>query len=126
MGKIIKVASREVLTSRDAILGVAVFLNTLPTARRPTLDWLADVIFGFAEAGGIILAGEGYEIEIYDTIIDDAHGDDGSAKWVSDMRKRVDTSPRRRPRQSMWVRLALYDAAARITTGRSIIDFGKD
>lgn len=126
MKKEVWVTSREALLSLDAVYGLAVFLNTLDETRRPVLDWLADVIFGWIEAGGVIIDGEGNQIEIWPDTIDDAHGEDGSAKWVSEQRLRVANPPKRRQRQSLWLRMALYDAAARITTGRSIIEFGQD
>lgn len=125
MNKVIQVAPREALLSLDALYGLAVFLGTLPMSRRKVLDWLADVIFGWIEDGGVILDGEGIEIEIHDTIIDDAHGSDGG-RGISEMRARAVNRPQRRGRQSIWLRMALYDAASRIVTGRSIIDFAKE
>lgn len=125
MGKLVIVASRRELLGLDAIYGLSAFLNTVPESRRRVLDWLAEVIFGWLEEGGVILDADGNEIVIDADTIDLAHGDDGSARWVSDIRGRTANPPQRRPKSSLYLRLALYDSAARISTGRSIVGFGE-
>jgi hypothetical protein len=122
MDNIIQVHRRERLLSLDAIYGLADRLNELGIARRLVIEWLADILHGWLEKGGIILSGEGDVIEIYAGIADDAHGEDGSGIWISEQRRRVSNPPQRRPRQSMLLRLQLYDAAFRISMGRSILD----
>jgi len=126
MNKVVRIASNEALLSLDAIFGLARFLDSLALPRRRTVDWLAGVIFGWIEDSGVILDGEGREIEITPDTIDDAHGLDGSFKWVSDVRSRTSNPPIRRPRKSILLRLQLYDAAARITAGRSILSYAED
>ncbi len=122
MGKVIQVHLREQLLSLDAIEGLAARLAGLDRSRRSVPDWIADTLYGWIDSGGVVLSGEGDMIEIYSGIVDDAHGEDGSFRWVSAQRSRKDVNaPQRRPRQSMWLRLALYDAAFRIATGRSIL-----
>lgn len=119
MQKEIRVAGREVLLTRDYLFALATAMTTLDLSRRAVPDWLADTIFGWVEDGGVILDGEGREIVIHADIIDDAHGEDGSFQWVSAQRQRVANPPRRKPRQSMLLRLQLYDAAFRIA-GRPV------
>ena len=121
MEKVVQVHPKERLMSLDAIDGLSERLTLLPTSRRGTLDWMADTLHGWIEAGGVVLDGEGGEIDIYPGIIDDAHGEDGSGEWISAQRKRRGNPPRRRPRQTMLLRLQLYDAAFRIAFGTSII-----
>lgn len=113
--------SRERLLCLDAIDGLADRLNELNRPRRQVFEWMTCVLYAWIAAGGIILSGEGEEIEIYPGIVDDAHGEDGSGVWISEQRRRVNNPRRRRPRQSMLLRMQLYDAAFRIATGRSII-----
>ena len=119
MAKEIRVSRREVLLTRDYLFALAKAMTMLDLSRRSVPDWLADTIFGWVEDGGIILDGEGKEIAIHAEIIDDAHGEDGSFQWVSAQRQRVANPPRRRPRQSLLLRLQLYDAAFMIR-GRPI------
>ena len=111
MAKEIRVSRREVLLTRDYLFALAKAMTTLNLSRRSVPDWLADTIFGWVEDGGVILDGEGQEIAIHADIIDDAHGEDGSFQWVSAQRQRVANPPRRKPRQSLLLRLQLYDAA---------------
>lgn len=119
MAKEIRVAKRDVLLTRDYLAALAKAMTKLDLSRRAVPDWLADTIFGWIEDGGIILDGEGQEIAVHDDIIDDAHGEDGSFQWVSAQRRRVANPPKRKPRQSLLLRLQLYDAAFRIV-GRPI------
>ncbi|MPT47980.1 MAG: hypothetical protein E2598_06110 [Sphingobium sp.] len=121
MNKTVMVATRQQLLSLDAIEGLADSLNELPIGRREVLNWLADVLHNWIEDGGTVLTEEGKELIIYSGIVDDAHGEDGSGSWISVQRRRKEHSPpQRRPRQSMLLRLQLYDAAFRIAHGRSI------
>ena len=121
MGKVIQVHPRERLLSLDAVYGLADCLNDLDMPRRKVVEWLTDTLYGWIEGGGVVMSGEGEVIEIYPGIIDDAHGEDGSAIWISEQRRRAANPPQRRPRQSMLLRMQLYDAAFRIGMGRSII-----
>lgn len=122
MSKIIQVHRRERLLSLDAIYGLSGWLNELSLPRRKVIECMTDVLYCWVEDGGVILSGEGEVIEIYPGIVDDAHGEDGSGIWISEQRRRLANPPKRRLRQSMWLRMALYDACARISTGRSIIN----
>lgn len=126
MGKVVQVSRREELLGLDAIYGLSALLRSLGLPRRKVFDWLADVVFGWIADGGVILDGEGREIQITPDLIDEAHGEDGSCKWISDVQRRSPDAPRRRSRSAMLIRLQLYDAASRITTGRGIVDLGKE
>lgn len=114
MQKDIQVARREILLTRDYLFALAKAMTALDRSRRAVPDWLADTIFGWVGDGGVILDGEGREIPIHADIVDDAHGEDGSFQWVSAQRQRVANPPRRGPRQSLLLRLQLYDAAFKI------------
>lgn len=122
MGKVVQVHRRERLLSLDAIDGLAKRLNELNLPRRKVVEWMTDTLYGWIDGGGIVVSGEGEIIDIYPGIVDDAHGEDGSAIWISEQRRRAGNYPRRRPRQSMWLRMALYDAAFQISLGLSIIE----
>jgi len=119
--KIVTVHRRERLLGLDAIDGLAERLNTLNLPRRKVLEWLTDTLYGWIAHGGVVMSGEGEAIDIYPGVIDDAHGEDGSGIWISEQRRRAAKPPRRRPRQSMLLRLQLYDAAFRIGSGCSIV-----
>jgi len=114
MAKEIQVAADHVLLSIDAIEKLANAVVALNLSRRKTPDWLADVIFGWIENGGVILDPEGNEIDIHDEIIDDAHGSDPSLRCIDDLKRKAKERPVRKPKMSMLLRLQLYDAAFKI------------
>lgn len=124
--KIIRVHARDKLLGLDAIHGLADCLNALNLPRRQVVEWLTDTLYGWVEKGGVVVSGEGDIIDIYPGIIDDAHGEDGSAVWISEQRRRAANPPQRRPRQTMLLRMQLYDAAFRIVNGKSIIPQNED
>src|SRR5690606_30106690 len=115
MVKEVYVARREELLTRDYLFALAQAISSLDLSRRIVPDWLAETGFEWIADGGIIIDGEGQEIPIHDGIIDDAHGEDGSFQWISAQRQRVAKPPLRNPRQSLLLRLQLYDAAFKIT-----------
>lgn len=121
-GDIIRLPPREKLLCLDAIYGLAARLEELNCPRRQVPDWLTDTLHGLLTAGGKIVTGEGEPLKIYPGIVDDAHGDEPSCIWISEQRRRVVNPPKRRPRESMLLRLQLYDAAFRIATGRGIVE----
>lgn len=123
---IITVHTRERLLSLDAIHGLADCLNALNLPRRQVVEWLTDTLYDWVEKGGVVMSGEGDIINIYPGIIDDAHGEDGSAVWISEQRRRAANPPQRRPRQTMLLRMQLYDAAFRIMNGKSILSHNED
>jgi hypothetical protein len=122
MGKVVQVHRRERLLSLDAIYGLADRLNELNLPRRQVIEWLTDTLYGWIADGGIILSGEGEEIDIYPGIVDDAHGDDPSCIWISEQRRRMSSPPKRRLKQGMLLRMQIYDAAFRIANDRSIVE----
>ena len=114
MNKEIRMAPREVLLSIafiDALAEALKALREMGVSRRKMLDWLAEVIFGLVEDGWIILDWDGEPIEIDDEIIDRAHGDDLHVTWPSTVIRSAGEPRKRRPRQSMLLRLGLYDIA---------------
>jgi hypothetical protein len=123
---VVHVHAKERLLALDAIHGLADCLNKLNLPRRQVTDWLTNTLYGWIADGGIVLSGEGEVIDIYSGIVDDAHGDDGSAIWISEQRRRSVNPPQRKPRRSMLLRLQLYDAAFRIGMGRSIVPEPQD
>jgi hypothetical protein len=112
MTKVIAVAPREVLLSRDTLFNLSDALGRLSLSRRQVTEWGTQTLYDWIEWGGVILSGEGEEIEIYPGIFDDAHGEDGSGVWVSEQRRRG--YPERGPRRNLLLRLQLYDAIFRI------------
>jgi hypothetical protein len=114
MKRMIVVAPKGVLLSVDYVHALAASVTELRLSRRRTPDWLAETLFGFAEAGGQVVTGEGALLDLHDCIVDEAHGADASFEWVSAQKRRVANPPRRAPRSSMLLRLQLYDAAFRI------------
>ena len=122
MNKVIRVHRRDRLLSLDAIYGLSDWLNELNKPRREVIQYGTDHLYGWIESDGVIFSGEGDEIEIYPGIFDDAHGEDGSAIWISEQRRRrLHNPPKRKLRSSLLLRMQLYDAVARITTGKSIL-----
>ncbi|MCB4859950.1 hypothetical protein K7W03_10120 [Sphingobium sp. PNB] len=126
MKKVIQVHRRERLLSLDAIHGLADCLNELNQSRRQVVETMTGALYGWIAVGGVIMSGEGEIIDIYPGIVDDAHGEDGSAVWISEQRRRAANPPQRRPRQTMFLRMQLYDAAFRIMTGKSILPSSED
>lgn len=116
--KFIQVSPRERLLSIDNISALGPRIKALKLPRREVAAELTNVLYAYIEAGGVILDGESQPIDIYPGIVDDAHGEDGSGCWISEQRRRG--RPKRRPRQSMLLRLQLYDAAF-ILAGRPVL-----
>jgi hypothetical protein len=120
--KKIVVAPKEVLLTIGFIWGLSKSLRDLGLSRRKTPDWLAEVIFGWIENGGVILDEDGVELIIYPGIIGDAHGEDGSFAWIAEQKRRAEEPPRRRPRSSLLLRLQLYEIAFRLIERPVVIE----
>lgn len=114
MSGVIRTEAREMLLSIDYVERLALAVVDLGLSRRKTPDWLASVIFGWAERGGTIIDGAGREIDIDDDLIDHAHGRDGSFTCVSVLKRSAFGTRRRKPRKALLRRLELYDAAFKI------------
>lgn len=121
MQKIIQVEAAERLLSIDHIEALAVGLLSLHLSRRKVLDWLATLIFGWLEEGGIVIDEFGNELLFTDETIDDIHGKDATVRVISSIISHARGNPRRRrPRRSMLTLLQVYSAAFAIA-GRPLL-----
>ena len=115
--------------ARDRELRAPVYFRRLAMAtasiglsRREIPNWLADTIFGF---DGEILDERGVAVTIGDEDIDDAFGDDGSFRWLSDFVRFAERPPRQRPQFRVLARLRLIDLAFRIAKPDVARHFGR-
>ena len=107
----IYIESRERLLSLDFIEGLAVRITELNLSRIKSTDWLADKIYGFQ---GTIYDWDGRRLYIDSDIVDRSYGNDTCCTWNSEVKAFAVQRPKRRPRHSMLLRLALWDAAMKI------------
>ena len=107
----IYIEARERLLSLDFIEGLAKRIVELHLSRVKTTDWLADKIYGFE---GTIYGWDGRQLYIDPDIVDRSYGLDEACTWNSELKKFANHSPQRRPRHSILLRLALWDAAMKI------------
>lgn len=110
-GKIVQVYRREQLLSLDFLEGLAVRIQGLGLSRVRTTDWLADRIYSF---DGVILDWDGRRLYVDPDIVDRSYGQDEACSWNSEVKNFASRPPQRRPRHSMLLRLALWDAAMKI------------
>lgn len=103
--------SRERLLSLDFLERLAVRITELNLSRVKTTDWLACKIFFF---DGTIIDWNGRPLYIDCAIVDRAYGRDISCSWNSEVKGFANRPPVRRPRHSLLLRLALFDAAMKI------------
>lgn len=118
MDKIIYVEKREVLLTRDYIEHLSVAVSALPLSRREVLNWGSETLYDWLDWGGRVLTPEGDELDIYPGFFDDAHGEDGSGSWISELRRRSDL--KRAPAAKLIGRLRLYDSALK-AAGRAVL-----
>lgn len=90
---------------------LAMATKALELTRREIPNWVADTIFGFE---GHKVSSDGTPFEVSDTDIDDAFGNDGSFRWLSDFMSFADTPPKQNPQRRVLARLRLIDLAFRI------------
>lgn len=107
----IYIESRERLLILDFIEGLAVRITDLTLSRVKTTDWLASRIFFFE---GTIYDWNGRPLYLDSAIVDRAYGRDIAFSWNSEVKMFAARPPLRRPRHSMLLRLALWDAAMKI------------
>jgi len=110
-GKIVQVYRREQLLSLDFLEGLAMRILGLGLSRVRTTDWLAERIYCF---DGVILDWDGRRLYIDSDIVDRSYGRDEACSWNSEVKHFASRPPKRRPRHSMLLRLALWDAAMKI------------
>jgi hypothetical protein len=103
--------SRERLLSLDFIEGLAQRIVELDLSRVKSTDWLACKIYNF---DGTIFDWSGRPLYLGLDVVDRAYGDDESCSWNSEVKRFASEPPKRRPRHSILLRLALWDAAFKI------------
>lgn len=114
----IYIESRERLLSLDFIEGLAVRITDLNLSRVKSTDWLANIIYNF---NGTIYDWNGRRLYIDPDIIDRSYGEDDSGTWNSEVKAFAVHPPKRRPRHSLLLRLALWDGAMKIN-GTPVLD----
>lgn len=114
----IYIESRERLLSLDFIEGLAVRITELNLSRVKSTDWLADKIYSFE---GTMYGWDGRILYIDDDIVDRSYGKDASGTWNGEVKAFAVHPPKRRPRHSMLLRLALWDAGMKIN-GSPVLD----
>lgn len=122
MNEIIYVEPPERLLSIDYMDALADALCRLGLSRRKVMDWLADMIFGWLEAGGRIVDHNGVDLEFYPGSIDEVHGKDESVRVISDIMAHSVTARQRRPRVTTLNRLIVYDAAFKAFGSAVLLD----
>lgn len=111
MDNVIMVLPRERLLSLDFIEGLAHRITELNLSRIKTTDWLADKIYSFE---GVILDWDGRRLRLDPDIVDRSYGHDVACTWNSEVKTFASRPAQRRPRHSMLLRLALWDAAMKM------------
>jgi hypothetical protein len=96
------------LLTREAYQRIALATAQLNLPRRKIPDWMADrlyrddVMFAFGDGAPFILT---------DNAIDEAFNEDGSFRWLSDLMRFADASPRQAPQIRLLPRLRLLALA---------------
>lgn len=107
--RIVVVASTHELRRRSHYMRLAIATKALPVSRRELINVVADAIYGFK--GKIIWpSGDAFPIPY----VDDAFGNDGSFRWVSDFLRFSEETPRQMPQKRIIERLRLIDLYFRI------------
>lgn len=107
--RVIRVASDTELRRRSQFQRLAIATAALEIPRRELINVIADAIYTFE---GTILHPNGAPFEVPD--IDDAFGNDGSFRWVSDFIRFAEEPPRQVPQARIIERLRLIDLYFRI------------
>ena len=108
--RVVVVASDTELRRRAQYQRLAIATAALEVSRRELIDEISDVLYGF---DGQVLNPNGSAFEMPD--IDDAFGNDGDFRWVSDFIRFAEQPPRQRPQARVLARLRLIDLYFRIT-----------
>ena len=107
----IKVAWDEELLNPVYVRRLAIATANLGISRREIPNWIADVVFNCERA---IIWPYVAEFRVTDTMIDDAFGNDGSFRWLSDFVKYQYKPLAQRPQRRVLDRLRLIDLAFKI------------
>lgn len=108
---IVRIAHNRVLLRPQHYQYLAWRLAGIDVSSRGYLDWLADRLFFFE---GTILDRDGSPLELGDTAIDDAFGDEPSARWVRSFRAAADKGLKQTPQRKLLPRLRLIDLGFQI------------
>lgn len=103
------VASDRQLKRKSHFQRLAIATAAMDVSRRELINVLSETIYNFE---GHLLWPEGDVYEVPD--VDDAFGDDGSFRWVSDFIRFAETPPRQVPQGRIVERLRLIDLYFRI------------
>jgi len=115
-------ASTAQLRSRAYVRRLAIATRNLGLSRREIPNWMADVIFEFE---GVIRSHDRQVLTITDTAIDDAFGNDGSFRWLSDFMAFAEKPLRQNPQMRVIVRLQLLDITFKIDKPEIAKHFGR-
>lgn len=107
--RIVVVASDWELRRRSHYMRLAISTVALDVSRRELINVVADTIYGFK--GKIIWPNGTAFVMPY---VDDAFGNEGSFRWVSDFLRFAENPPRQMPQQRIIARLRLIDLYFRI------------
>ncbi|WP_072377306.1 hypothetical protein [Hyphomicrobium sp. NDB2Meth4] len=107
--RVIRVASDTELRRRSHFQRLAIATAALEVSRRGLIQLMADTLYEFQ---GSILHPNGAPYEVPD--IDDAFGNDGSFRWVTDFIRFAEEPPRQLPQARIIERLRLIDLYFRI------------
>lgn len=106
---VITVATARELLRLSHFHRLAMATAALEFSRRKLIDEISDVLYGFE---GKFVWPEGTPFELPE--IDDAFGGDGSFRWLSDLIRLAEASPRQHPQRRVLERLRLIDLYFRI------------
>lgn len=105
----VTVASDRQLRSRAHFQRLAIATAALEVSRRGLIDEIADALYSY-EGEFVWPDGTPYPLPY----VDDAFGDDGSFRWVSDFIRFAEEPPRQVPQKRIIQRLRLIDLYFRI------------
>lgn len=105
--------TRERLLSLDCIEGIAIRMTQLGKSRIENTKWLNNFV---QDHKGRIFDWDGIELDFSEDgpdYVEDAYGNDLACTWNSEVKRFAVVPPKRKPRQSLLLRLALWELAFR-------------
>lgn len=94
----------QVLLSAYFLRRIAALLASLDIPRRSIPDWIADTLY---EYGGKVSHASGAGFDVHAVDVDEAFGNEGSFRWVSDFLKLKDQSWKQSPQKRVLARIRL-------------------
>lgn len=107
--RVVVVASDRQLRRRSHFQRLAIATAAMEVSRRELINVISDEIYAFK---GKILWDDGRPYDVPD--VDDAFGNDGSFRWVSDFIRFAEEAPKQMPQGRIMERLRLIDLYFRI------------